>query len=239
MKRTAADALAENNNDEEEEDGDGGVGHGDYDDAERNGGDREMANEWTEEERREAARLAARKKKAAAAASSAKKQKKSSSSSSRRQDGSSRSREPVAPAANASADANGTARRSSRVTRSTRPSSGSNVREPIIREDEEENHVRNDIDAADGEAPHHIDEYHLRRSTRAASDDLNSLSDRMNMFEIKSEAGSGKSTILLPSQSNHATEPALLTLPFNRVESTRVFSRESSLAEPVASTSRL
>jgi hypothetical protein len=192
MKRTAADAQVDDEEDEEED----GVGNGNYDDAEMNGGEREMANEWTEEEAREAARLAARRKKAAAA-SSAKKQKKSSSSrrAAPRDSGPHESAGPAAtgaarPAGNSDATGTTTARRSSRVTRSTRPSSTSN-REPIIREDAEENHVRND-NIADGEAPHHIDEYHLRRSTRAASDDLNSLSDRMNLFEIKSEAGSGE-----------------------------------------------
>lgn len=79
------------------------------------------------------------------------------------------------------------ARRSDVSTRSTR-------REPVIREDAEENHVtdKHAPPSTNDTEDHVVDESHLRRSLRAASDDLNSLSDRMNNFEIKSEAGSGE-----------------------------------------------
>lgn len=146
----------------------------------------EMAEEWDENDMADDGRLAAaeKKKKKAAAASSAKKQKKSSSASS--------SRRNAAPRA-ADNDNNDTpaasspgTRRSTRTTGSRTPRASAR-HEPVIREDQEENHVTRDDDT------HRVDEYNLRRSTRAASDDLNSLSDRMNHFEIKSEAGSGTS----------------------------------------------
>lgn len=204
-KRTAGDML----DDDEEINND-----------ETGGQEHEEAEMWNDEERVAAANLAARrKKKAPSSSSTAKKQKKTTgSSSSRRGDGPASSRHNNGNSSSSNDIASSGTRRSARVASGTStstsassrtPRPASSRREPIIREDEEEHHTTSTSHVQDNDTTigiHHIDEYHLRRSTRAASDDLVSLSDRMNNFEIKSEAGSGESPPLsLPLNINQLT----------------------------------
>lgn len=159
------------------------------------GGGQGEEQDLNDEEAQASADIAGRKKKRAPTRSAAKKQKKAAPPPD--------SDAPRATHQNeAGAYAPGT-RRSARVSNanvSTSSSASSSQtpgptvarREPVIREDAEENHTTT-VQDGPSDGLHHIDDYNLRRSTRAASDDLNALSDRMNMFDIKSEAGSGKS----------------------------------------------
>lgn len=193
-KRDASDMLSD----------DGGAS--DEDAIDEHNDDQEMAAEWTEEERAAAAKAAASKKKKKTAAkgpSAAKKQKKSADRPVRRAArAEDRNEHNNNNEAETSAD---TSRRSTRVTsgsaRAARASaastSASTRREPIIREDQEENHITQE------EAIRMNESYNLRRTSRAPSDELNSLSDRMNHFEIKSEAGSGESLLFLVKTKIH------------------------------------
>lgn len=167
---------------------------------EEGGADQEDAEMWSDEEVDVAAAAAKQKKQkakakkapapgpaASASASAAKKQKKSAAATAGDRDSTDARRTARVPSKNASTA-------SSRTPRPASTSSSASRREPLIREDEEENHVTQNDDGA----AHRLDGYNLRTSTRAASDDLNSLSDRMNNFEIKSETGSGESSNLWP-----------------------------------------
>lgn len=121
-----------------------------------------------------------KKKAVAAAGASAKKQKKvSSSSSSCRTFTRGQGNNDAAPAT-ASPGTRRSARVASSSSRATRPSSARH--EPVIREED---------NVAQDDGNHQVDEDNLRPSTWSASDDLSSLSDRMNHFEIRSEAVPG------------------------------------------------